>query len=71
MLQRKNIPSRFIHFPDESHWVQKPHNTIQWYQAIIDWINQYCRLPKPAEEAAVKLAQVPGAGPVQPSEEDN
>ncbi|MBF0550563.1 MAG: S9 family peptidase [Deltaproteobacteria bacterium] len=71
VLQRKNIPSRFIHFPDESHWIQKPRNTIQWYQAIIDWVNQFCRLPKLAADAAVKPGQIPGAGTLQPSEEDD
>ncbi|MBF0496283.1 MAG: S9 family peptidase [Deltaproteobacteria bacterium] len=71
VLQRKNIPSRFIHFPDEGHWIQKPKNAIQWYQAIIDWINQYCRVPKLAADAAVNPGQVPGTGTVLPTEEDD
>ena len=26
-LQRKGIPSRFLYFPDENHWVLKPANS--------------------------------------------
>ena len=27
-LQRKGIPSKFLYFPDENHWVLKPQNSI-------------------------------------------
>src|SRR5690606_9916663 len=26
-LQRRNVPSRFLQFPDENHWVLKPQNS--------------------------------------------
>ena len=38
-LQRKGIPSRFLHFPDENHWVLKPANSILWHETVIDWLN--------------------------------
>ncbi|MFW5738903.1 MAG: prolyl oligopeptidase family serine peptidase, partial [Myxococcota bacterium] len=28
-LQRKGIPSKLLYYPDENHWVLKPHNSIQ------------------------------------------
>ena len=36
-LQRLNIPSRFVHVPDENHWVLKPQTWVEWQQEILDW----------------------------------
>lgn len=30
VLQMKGVESRFINFPDENHWVQKPENLLVW-----------------------------------------
>jgi dipeptidyl aminopeptidase/acylaminoacyl peptidase len=40
-LQRKNVPSKFLYFPDESHFVTKPQNSRLWWNTIFDWFNQY------------------------------
>ncbi|MFO1505775.1 MAG: S9 family peptidase [Lysobacterales bacterium] len=40
-LQRRGIPSRLLYFPDESHWVQKPQNSVQWHDAVIGWLKQW------------------------------
>ncbi len=40
-LQRKGIPSRFLHFPDENHWVQKPLNSRLWHDQVLGWIDRY------------------------------
>ncbi len=40
-LQRKGIPSRFVHFPDENHWVLKPQNSIEWHRQVLGWIGQW------------------------------
>jgi dipeptidyl aminopeptidase/acylaminoacyl peptidase len=29
VLQAKGVPSKFLSFPDENHWVLKPSNSIQ------------------------------------------
>ncbi len=42
-LQRKGIPSKFLHFPDENHWVLKPANCIQWHETVIGWIDQWTK----------------------------
>ncbi len=42
-LQRLGIPSKFLYFPDENHWVLKPHNSILWHETVIDWLNQWCK----------------------------
>ncbi len=36
-LQREGIPSRFVHVPDENHWVLKPRNWVDWQKEILDW----------------------------------
>jgi dipeptidyl aminopeptidase/acylaminoacyl peptidase len=48
-LQRRNIPSRLLIFPDENHWVLKPRNSIQWYDEVFGWMNRWMgRTPQPA-----------------------
>jgi dipeptidyl aminopeptidase/acylaminoacyl peptidase len=42
-LQRRGIPSKFLYFPDENHWVLKPANSIMWHDTVIDWINQWAK----------------------------
>lgn len=41
-LQRQGIPSKFINFPDESHWVTKPANSRYWHNEIFTWLKGYC-----------------------------
>jgi dipeptidyl aminopeptidase/acylaminoacyl peptidase len=36
-LQRRDIPSKLLIFPDENHWVLKPKNSIQWYGEVFAW----------------------------------
>jgi dipeptidyl aminopeptidase/acylaminoacyl peptidase len=40
-LQRRNIPSRLLIFPDENHWVLKPKNSVQWYGEVFGWMGRY------------------------------
>lgn len=42
-LQRRGIPSRLLYFPDENHRIQKPFNTIQWHEEILNWLNLYLK----------------------------
>jgi acylaminoacyl-peptidase len=30
-----------LYFPDENHWVLKPNNSIQWYGAVLDWLDAH------------------------------
>jgi dipeptidyl aminopeptidase/acylaminoacyl peptidase len=41
--QIKGIPSRYLYFPDESHWVLKPQNSILWHRNFIDWFDTYLK----------------------------
>lgn len=40
-LQRRNIPSRLLIYPDENHWVLKPKNSIQWYDEVFGWMHRW------------------------------
>lgn len=42
-LQRRGIPSRFLYFPDENHWVLKPHNSILWHNTVMEWLDQWLK----------------------------
>ncbi|MDQ1354797.1 MAG: hypothetical protein QG657_5106 [Acidobacteriota bacterium] len=42
-LQRKGIPSKLLYFPDENHWVLKPHNGILWHQTVLAWLDQWLK----------------------------
>jgi dipeptidyl aminopeptidase/acylaminoacyl peptidase len=42
-LQRKGVPSRFLHFPDENHWVLKPQNSKLWHDEVLAWITRWTR----------------------------
>jgi dipeptidyl aminopeptidase/acylaminoacyl peptidase len=42
-LQRRGIPSKFLYFPDENHWVLKPHNSIQWHDTVMAWLDQWTK----------------------------
>nr|MBP6742748.1 prolyl oligopeptidase family serine peptidase [Deltaproteobacteria bacterium] len=35
------VPSRFLIFPDENHWVLKPQNSRLWYGTVLDWLKRY------------------------------
>jgi dipeptidyl aminopeptidase/acylaminoacyl peptidase len=32
-----------LYFPDENHWVLQPHNSIQWHDTVIDWIDEWTK----------------------------
>jgi dipeptidyl aminopeptidase/acylaminoacyl peptidase len=40
-LQRRGVPSKLLHFPDENHWVLKPQNSIMWHETVLDWIDRW------------------------------
>ena len=42
-LQRRGIPSKLLYFPDEGHWVLKPHNSIQWHDTVLAWLDRWLK----------------------------
>lgn len=41
--QVQGVPSRFLYFPAEGHWVMKPQNGVLWGRVFFDWLDRYCR----------------------------
>lgn len=40
-LQRLGVPSKFLYFPDETHFVSKPQNAKLWWKTVLDWFHQH------------------------------
>lgn len=41
VLQRQQIPSRLVVFPDENHWVLKGENSRLFYRELHDWLARW------------------------------
>ncbi len=41
--QRLGIPSKFLYFPDENHWVLKPATSILWHETVLAWLDQWTK----------------------------
>ena len=42
-LQLQKVPSQFLDFPDEGHWIQKPQNSLLWYRTVIGWLDKWTK----------------------------
>ena len=40
-LQRQNVPSRLLYFPDEGHFILKPQNARLWWRTVLGWIDHW------------------------------
>ena len=41
--QLQGIPSRFVVFPEENHWVLSPQNSILWQREFFKWLDQWLK----------------------------
>jgi dipeptidyl aminopeptidase/acylaminoacyl peptidase len=44
-LQRQNVPSRLLVFPDENHWILNADNSKRYYQELSNWFAKYLGTP--------------------------
>jgi dipeptidyl aminopeptidase/acylaminoacyl peptidase len=42
-LQRQNVPSKLVIFPDEAHHVLKPQNAEMWHRTVLDWLGTHLK----------------------------
>jgi dipeptidyl aminopeptidase/acylaminoacyl peptidase len=49
-LQRLGVPSKFLYFPDEGHWVLKPQNAALWNAVVSDWCDRWTKSGRYAEK---------------------
>lgn len=40
-LQRRGVDSQLLTFPDENHWILKPHNSVLWHDTVNAWLKKY------------------------------
>jgi dipeptidyl aminopeptidase/acylaminoacyl peptidase len=40
-LQKRGVPSRFLYFPDENHWVLTPGNSTVWYETVLAFLAEH------------------------------
>jgi hypothetical protein len=74
-LQRMDVPSRMLYFPDEGHWILKPQNSKLWHETVADWCDRWTKtnayatgpayvpmapvVPRPAAKAST-IPTIPG-----------
>ncbi|HJW71312.1 MAG TPA: S9 family peptidase [Geothrix sp.] len=42
-LQLRGVPSEFLYFPDEFHFVTKPQNSKLWYETVLGWCERWTK----------------------------
>jgi dipeptidyl aminopeptidase/acylaminoacyl peptidase len=42
-LQLMKVPSKFLTFPDEDHFIQKPQNAELWWKTVLGWLADYLK----------------------------
>lgn len=40
--QLQKVPSRFLYFPGEGHWVMQPQNGVLWNRVFFEWLERFC-----------------------------
>jgi dipeptidyl aminopeptidase/acylaminoacyl peptidase len=41
--QLQDIPSRFLYFPEEGHWVLSPQNGVLWHREFFRWLDAWLK----------------------------
>jgi len=41
--QLRGIPSRFLYFPEEGHWVMSPQNGLVWHSEFFSWLDTWLK----------------------------
>ncbi|MBQ9639287.1 MAG: S9 family peptidase [Bacteroidales bacterium] len=39
----RGLDARYLYFPDETHWVLRPQNSLLWHRNFIDWFDTYLK----------------------------
>lgn len=39
----RGLDARYLYFPDETHWVLRPQNSLLWHRNFIDWFDRYLK----------------------------
>jgi dipeptidyl aminopeptidase/acylaminoacyl peptidase len=44
-LKMQKVPAKLLLFPDEGHWINKPQNSLLWYNTFLEWIGEWTKPP--------------------------
>ena len=39
----RGLEARYLYFPDETHWVLRPQNSLLWHRNFIDWFDKHLK----------------------------
>ncbi len=39
----RGIPAKYLHFPEENHWVLSPQNGVLWQREFFGWLDQWLK----------------------------
>jgi dipeptidyl aminopeptidase/acylaminoacyl peptidase len=42
-LQRQNVPSKILLFPNDGHWILRPLDSARWNTTLADWLAKYLK----------------------------
>jgi dipeptidyl aminopeptidase/acylaminoacyl peptidase len=40
-LQKRGVPSKYLYFPDENHWILTPGNAVVWYETVLAFLAEH------------------------------
>lgn len=68
-LRLREVPAKFLHFPDEGHWILKPRNSVLWYETVIDWFEKWIDEPHtPSRPPTYQRPELSEETPAPPEE---
>lgn len=41
--QMMGVPSRLLVFPEETHWVLQPQNSLFWHREVYSWLERWLK----------------------------
>lgn len=65
ICQKLEIPSQFLNFPDEGHWVLKHENSLLWHKTVFNFINKHSGITKTTTTASAAVSVVEEVRPNQ------
>lgn len=53
ILQRRGVPTRFVVYPDEGHWILKGENSRKHMEEVLSWLKKYLDPATPVWKAGL------------------
>jgi dipeptidyl aminopeptidase/acylaminoacyl peptidase len=61
VLQAMHVPSKFLYFEAENHWVLKPADSVLWYHTVLDWLDQWVKPDRADYQRQLATASAAGS----------